>query len=152
MAQTSGGSARLVWRFPPWQPALLFLIATACAALNLYGHPAVGARLATLAVGAVAVLVAVFLLRMALVVDQDGIAVRFLARVQWVPWAEVKAIGLADVRGNETVRVIRTDDRQVDVPPSLLQPVRPTSKPRASARLRFIVGQISAVNPASRRP
>lgn len=148
MAQTAGDPTRLVWRFPPWQPAALFLVTAVIAAWNLYGHPSPGARVTTLAVGAVALLLAVALVRMVAVVDHDGIAVRFLLRVQWVAWSEVKAIGLADVRGNETVRIVRTDDTQVDMPPSLLQPARPMSKPKANARLRFVVSQISNCNPA----
>lgn len=149
MAQTAGHPARLVWRFPPWQPAALFLVTAMVAAWNLYGHPSAGVRVITLPVGVVALLVAVALTRMIVVVDHDGIAVRFLLRVQWVPWTQVKAIGLADVRGSETVRIVRVDDTQVDLPPSLLQPARPMSKLKASARLRFVVGQISQLDPAS---
>lgn len=148
MAQIPDEPSRLVWRFPPWQPAVLILVAAACAAFNIYGHPSSTNRLLTVAAAVVALAVSVALLRMALVVDSDGIAVRFLRDVQWVPWSQVKQIGIADVRGNETVRVIRLDDTQVDVPPSLLQPTRPTSKPKASAQLRFVVSQISALNPA----
>ena len=142
--------APLVWRFPPAVPAVGFLVASACAAGNLYGHPSGQVRVATIVVGAVAVVLAVAALRMALVVDDDGIAVRYLGRARWVPWSDVKQVGLADVRGNETVRVVRMDDTQVDVPPSLLQPVRPTSKPKASARLRGIVREIVAHDPARR--
>ena len=125
-------------------------MASACAAGNLYGHPSGQVRVATIVVGVVAFVLAIVALRMALVVDDDGIAVRYLGRVRWVPWSDVKQIGLADVRGNETVRVIRTDDTQIDVPPSLLQPVRPTSKRKASSRLSGIVRQILARNPARR--
>ena len=110
-----------MWRFPPSLAAAGFLVAAACAAINLYGHPAVGMRALTILVGVVALALAVALLRMAFVVDADGLAVRFLLRATWIPWTEVKAIGLADVRGNETLRIVRHDDTQVDVPPSLLQ-------------------------------
>lgn len=134
--------APLVWRFPAYQPALGFVVAAACAALNLYGRPSAPVRAATILIGAVAFGLAILLLRMAFVVDADGLAVRFLARATWVPWADVKAIGLADVRGSETVRIVRQDDSQLDVPPSLLQSVRPMAKNRASARLNGIVARI----------
>lgn len=142
--------APLVWRYSPVAAAVGFLIASACAAGNLYGQPSGQVRVATIIVGFVALAVAVAVLRMALVVDDEGIAVRFLGRARWVPWSDVKQVGLADVRGNETVRIVRTDDTQVDVPPSLLQPVRPTSKLKASARLRGIVRQILARDPGRR--
>jgi len=137
--------APLVWRFGPAVPTVALLMASACAAGDLYGHPGIQPRIAMIVVGVAAVCVAVAALRMALVVDDDGIAVRFLGRVSWIPWAEVQAIGLADVRGSETIRIIRVDETQVDVPPSLLQPVWPTSKPRATARLRGVLSQITEV-------
>lgn len=141
-------SAPLVWRFPAYLPALGFLVATACAAVNLYTHPSVQVRALSVIVGAVALATAVVLVRMAFVVDAEGLAVRFLVRVKWVPWAEVKAVGVADVRGSETVRILRHDDSQIDVPPSLLQSVRPMSKHRASARLNGIVARVLAQRPA----
>ena len=137
----------LVWRFPPYQPAIGFLVAAACAALAIYAHPPVATAVVLAVIAVIAIAVAVVLLRMALVVDDDGIAVRFIGRVNWIPWDQVKAVGLADVRGNETVRIMRVDDTQVDVPPSLLQPVRPTSKFKASSRLRGIVTSITARRP-----
>lgn len=140
-------SPPLVWRFPAYQPALGFLVAASAAAVNLYGHPSVTLRIGTLVVGVVALLLAVAAVRMAFVVDSDGLAVRFVGRVHWVPWSQVKAVGVADVRGSETIRIVRLNDTQVDVPPSLLQSVRPMSKPRASARLRGIVGRIQNQRP-----
>jgi hypothetical protein len=137
----------LVWRFPPSLAAAGFLVAAGCAAINLYGHPAAGTRALTLLVGVVALALAVALLRMAFVVDADGLAVRFLVHAAWIPWADVKAVGLADVRGNETLRIVRHDDTQVDVPPSLLQSVRPMAKNRASARLQGIAVRVRAQRP-----
>jgi hypothetical protein len=138
-----------VWRFPPSLAAAGFLVAAGCAALNLYGHPAPGTRALTLLVGVIALALAIALLRMAFVVDADGLAVRFLVRAAWIPWSDVKAVGLADVRGNETIRIVRHDDTQVDVPPSLLQSVRPMAKNRASARLQGIAVRVRAQQPGS---
>jgi hypothetical protein len=141
----------LVWRYPAYQPALGFVIAAVCAALNLYGHPAASLRVVTLIVAVAAAALAVFALRMAFVVDSDGLAVRFLLRAQWVPWTQVKDVGRADVRGSETLRIVRLDDTVVDVPPSLLQSARPMAKNRASARLNGIVLQVKAQRPGPRR-
>jgi PH (Pleckstrin Homology) domain-containing protein len=140
----------LVWRFPAYQPALAFVIATVCAAVNLYGHPPVSLRLLTSVLGVGALGVAIALLRMAFVVDSDGLAVRFLLRARWVPWAQVKDIGRADVRGSETLRIVRLDDTFEDVPPSLLQSVRPMAKNRASARLNGIVLRVQSQRPGPR--
>ena len=141
----------LVWRFPPALSAAGFLVAAACAAVNLYGHPSAGTRALTLVVGVIVLALAIALLRMAFVVDADGLAVRFLLRATWIPWSDVKAIGLADVRGNETLRIVRHDDTQVDVPPSLLQSVRPMAKNRASVRLQGIAIRVRAQRPGSDR-
>lgn len=142
----AGQSERLVWRLPPYLPAIGLLIVCACAAENIYGSPSLQVRIATLLIGLLILVVSIVALRMGFVVDDEGLAVRFIGRVTWVPWSEVKDIGLADVRGNETIRILRINDSKVDVPPSLLQPVRPTSKLKASRRLRGIVLQIKALD------
>jgi hypothetical protein len=82
---------------------------------------------------------------MYLVVDDEGIEVRYLLRPAWLPWPEIARVEVVSgVRGSDTVRVVRHDGTYVDVPPSLLQPAVPTSKPRAFARLHSIGNQIEA--------
>jgi hypothetical protein len=49
------------------------------------------------------------------------------------------------VRGANTIRIARRNGTFVDVPPSLLQPALPTSKPRARARLDGIAREINAL-------
>jgi len=51
---------------------------------------------------------------------------------------------VAAVRGSDTVRLVRQDGSYVDVPPSLLQPAKPTSKPRALAQLNSVANQLEA--------
>jgi hypothetical protein len=137
-----------VWRIPPVQIALLILLACPCATLNVYGHPPPALRLLTLVAGTVALGVAAVAARMYLVVDGEGIAVRFLRREQWLPWSSVAHIGVVSgVRGAETVRVSRADRTYVDVPPSLLQPSRPVGKPVARALLRDAVRRMEALRP-----
>ncbi|MEO7260565.1 MAG: hypothetical protein ABI047_04820 [Jatrophihabitantaceae bacterium] len=133
------------WRVPPYQPALLMLIVCAAAALNIYGHPSETVRALTLALGALALGLAVLALRMYLGVDSDGVVVRYLRRPAWLLWPEIARVEVvSDVRGSDTLRVVRHDGSYVDVPPSLLQPSTPTSKPRAMARLNSIGNQIEA--------
>ena len=142
----------LSWRVPPYQPALLMLVVCAVAALNIYGHPSQTVRVVTLALGALALALAVFALRMYLRVDAEGVVVRYLLRPSWLAWSEIARVEVVSgVRGSDTVRLVRHDGSYVDVPPSLLQPGRPTSKPRALAQLTSIGNQIEARR-ASRVP
>lgn len=148
--QEAGGPALhteqpLSWQVPPYQPALLMLLVCGAAALNIYGHPSETVRLLTLALGALALGLAVLALRMYLAVDSDGAVVRYLARPVWLPWAEVARVEVVSgVRGSDTLRFVRHDGSYVDVPPSLLQPSTPMSRPRATARLNNIGNQIEA--------
>ena len=136
---------RLSWRVPPYQAALLMLVVCAAAALLLYGHPSDTLRSLALGAGAIALAVAVFALRMYLVVDDEGVEVRYLGRPAWLPWPDIARVEVVSgVRGSDTVRLVRQDGTYVDVPPSLLQPATPTSKPRARARLTSIGNQIEA--------
>lgn len=135
-------AAPLVYRISPVQTASLILLAVPCAAANIYLHPSGPVRLVTLLIGVGAVVLAVVSYRMYLVVDDEGVAVRYLGREQWLPWAEVSDVQLVSgVRGSETIRFSRTDGTYVDAPPSLLQPSRPTGKPAARRRLQDIQRQ-----------
>jgi|GEM_PF-2104908 len=137
--------APLSVRVPPYQPALLMLVVCAAAALVLYGHPSDTVRYLALAAGAAALLLAVFALRMYLIADDEGIEVRYLWRPAWLPWTEVARVEVVSgVRGSDTVRVVAQDGSYLDVPPSLLQPSVPTSKPRALAQLHSVGNQIEA--------
>jgi hypothetical protein len=138
----------LSWRVPPYQPALLMLVVCAVAALNIYGHPSQTVRAVTITLGALAAALAVLALRMYLRVDSDGVVVRYLLSPSWLAWSQIARVEIVpDVRGSETVRFVAVDGSHVDVPPSLLQPAKPTSKPRASARLNGILNQIEARRP-----
>lgn len=129
-------SEPLIWRIPPWQPALLFLVTSACAALNLYSHPSATVRFATIIIGLAAFCTGVAATRMYFVADADGIAVRRLLRDRLVSWDDVRAIDVVTLKhGNSTIRLTLSDSSQVDVPPSLLQPTMPTRNQRALAQV-----------------
>jgi hypothetical protein len=141
----SSDTEPLSWRVPPYQPALLMLGVCAAAALNIYSHPSQSVRFVTLCCGAIALGLAVLALRMFLLVNDEGIAVRYVGREAWLPWSEIDRIEVvSQVRGGDTVRFVRHNGSYVDVPPSLLQPAKPTSKPRALAQLASISNQIEA--------
>ncbi len=151
MAEPAEERGPLVWRLPPYQPALLILITTAMAAWNIYGHPSSITRLFTIAIGVVALVVGIAALRMFLVVDDDGIAVRRIVHLQWVEWPDVAEIEVVThATGGPTIRVSRTDGTYVEVPPSLLQPGTPTSKPRALAKLKDVARQVERRRPNRR--
>ena len=145
-----GESGPLSWRVPPLQTALLFLVVCACAALNIYGHPSSPLRSVTIIFGLAALALAVASLRLFLVVDDEGVALRYLGRAVWIPWSEVKHIEIVSgVRGSDTIRFSRVDGTYVDTPPSLLQPSKPTSKPTARHLLKDILRQLEARRPGS---
>lgn len=143
---TEGASSRpLSWRVPPQQTALLLLVTTGCAALNLYTHPSGALRALTIALGVASLCCAIAYLRMYLVADDEGVGVRFVGREQWLEWSDVDGIEVVTgVRGSATVRLRRRDGSTVDVPPSLLQPVRPTRRPVALRQLEAVARQLEA--------
>jgi hypothetical protein len=144
-------AAPLVWRIPAYQPALLMLVLCAAAALNIYGHPSTAVRIGTLAFGLLCGALAVAALRLQLTVDDDGVAVRNVLGESWLPWSQLAEFEVVPaVRGSPTVRLNRTDGTFVDVPPSLLQPTKPTGKQRARGQLEHVARQLGARRPRTR--
>jgi hypothetical protein len=147
----AGPRPQLVWRIPAYQPALLMLVLCVAAALNIYGHPSTVARIFTLGFGVLCGGLAVVALRLQLVANDDGISVRQLIGEAWLPWTELANLEVVpEVRGSPTLRLNRTDGTFVDVPPSLLQPGRPTSKQRARGQLDGAARQLRARRPTPR--
>jgi hypothetical protein len=135
----------LAFRFSPVQTALLILVACPCAAINLYAHPSPPFRGITIAIGLTALVLAVVTYRMYLVVDDEGVALRYLGGERWLPWAQIDRVEIVTgVRGSETIRFVRRDGSYLDAPPSLLQPSRPTARPAARRRLQDILQRIEA--------
>ncbi len=138
----------LLWHFPPTVTAVAMLVACGCAARALYGHPSLGLIIVMVVVGVAALGIGLTTARLAFWVDDRGLFVRYIRQTQFVDWADLAGVGLADVRGSETIRILRHNGSAVDVPPSLLQPVLPVTKPRLTARLKVFVSQIAARSPA----
>jgi hypothetical protein len=87
---------------------------------------------------------------MYLVVDDEGVALRYLGRERWLPWPEITEVQVVSgVRGSDTIRFSRADGTFVDGPPSLLQPSRPMGKPAARRRLDGIRRQIESRRPGA---
>jgi hypothetical protein len=138
-----GSTGPRSWRIPPAQTAILFLVVTACAALNIYGRPTGPVRIFTILLALAALAWAIVGMRMYMLVDDEGVAVRFVGRESWLPWPDIAGIDVvAGVRGAHTIRFTRMDGTHVDVPPSLLQPAKPTKKPVAVARLKSVVADL----------
>ncbi|HZD99312.1 MAG TPA: hypothetical protein VE132_14250 [Micromonosporaceae bacterium] len=143
MVDPVGSTGARSWRIPPAQTAILFLVVTACAALNIYWRPSGPVRIFTILVALAALAWAIVGMRMYLVVDDEGVAIRFVGRESWLPWPEITGIDVVSgVRGAHTIRFTRTDGTHVDVPPSLLQPAKPTKKPVAIARLKSVATEL----------
>jgi hypothetical protein len=138
----------LTWRVTPAQTALLILVASPCAAVNLYAHPSAPVRLVTILIGVTALALAAASRRMYLYVDDDGVGMRFLRQAHWVPWSDIERVEIVSgVRGSDTIRFGRTDGSHLDTPPSLLQPSKPTGRPAAR---RMLTGTLTLIE--SRRP
>ena len=142
---TGVSRAPLTWRIPPWQPALLFLIAAGCAAANAYVHVSVVIRIVTIVVGVAALATGIAAARMYLVVDDEGIGVRRLWRERSLDWDDISRVSVVE-RGFDTLtlRIVSRDGRYLDVPQSLVMPSRPTGKSRVRAQLGDIARQIQA--------
>jgi Bacterial PH domain len=142
---TGVSRAPLTWRIPPWQPALLFLIAAGCAAANAYVHVSVVVRIVTIVVGVAALAMGIFAVRMYFVVDDEGVGVRRLWRERSLDWDDIAEVSVIR-RGFDTLtlRVISHDGRYLDVPQSLLMPSRPTGKARVRAQLGDVARRIEA--------
>jgi hypothetical protein len=143
MVDPTGSMATRSWRIPPGQTAILFLVVAACAALNIYWRPSGPVRVFTILLALAALAWAIVGMRMYLSVDDEGVAVRFAGRESWLPWPDISDIDVvAGVRGAHTIRFTRMDGTHVDVPPSLLQPAKPTKKPVAIARLKAVAAEL----------
>jgi hypothetical protein len=131
-------------RVPPGVAALLILLACPCVAANLYAHPSGSVRVITLGLAVLLLGAAYAVVRFHLVVDDEGAGVRDLVRTHWLPWSEIDRVEVASrVRGSDTIRFVRHDGTHVDVPPSLLQPVKPITRPVANRRLQDLRRQIA---------
>ncbi len=140
-----GQPDRYTRRIPPGQPAFLLLIICGLAWIVLYRHPSSGLRLFSLILIAVLAVMVITSLRMYLVADHEGVGVRYIRDGVWIPWAEVARIEINRVRGSATVRIVRQDGTYADVPPSLLQPLKPTTVPKAMSQLRYVINSLESL-------
>jgi hypothetical protein len=135
----------LIYRIGPGQTAALILVAVACFVPALYFHPSGAVRGVLIAIALAALVLAALTRWMYVVIDDEGVAVRYLGRERWLPWPEIARVDVvAGVRGSDTIRFSRADGTSVDAPPSLLQPSRPMGKPAARRRLEEICRQIES--------
>jgi hypothetical protein len=139
------GRMPLIYRIGPGQTAALILVAVACFVPALYFHPSSAVRGVLIVIALGALVLAAITRWMYVVVDDEGVAVRYLGRERWLPWPEIARIEVvAGVRGSDTIRFSRADGTSVDAPPSLLQPSKPMGKPAARRRLEEIRRQIES--------
>jgi hypothetical protein len=143
---TAQASLPQVWRIPPWQPAVLLLLTTVLAAVDIYGHPSTVAMIVAAFLAIAALVAAVCAVRYALVADEDGIWVRKVFTVTLVEWTDLAHAELTTAhRTGMTVRITRHDDSYVDVPPSLLLPTVPTTMPKARSIIHNVAMRLNAI-------
>jgi hypothetical protein len=139
----------LIYRIGAGQTAVLIVVAAVCLVPALYLHPSAAVRVVLVVIALAALGLAAVGRWMYVVVDEEGVAVRYLGRERWLPWPEVARVEVVSgVRGSDTIRFSRSDGTSVDAPPSLLQPSRPMGKPAARRRLDEIRRQIESRRPA----
>ena len=144
MAAVDRPELPLVRRIPPWQPALLILVATVLLALDLYGHLSVGALIMTAVIAAAALVGAAFAIRLSLIADEDGIWVRRVFRERVVLWRDLATVEAVYVgRNTMTIRITRRNGSFVDVPPSLLLPTLPTKMRNAHTIVHNLALELS---------
>jgi len=146
------GLPPLIRRIPVQIPALLLLVVCGCSFVAIYLDVPPTARgiLGAVALGLFALVVAC--LRMGLEADESGVAVRRLLKWRWIGWSRIERVEIAQgIRGSESIRVVARDGELLDVPPTLLQPTLPTTRPRAQAQLRGVLAEIQARHPDSFR-
>lgn len=147
---TVGGPPALVWRVPSWQPALLFLVTSALAALNLYSSPPAPVRVVTVAIALGCLGAAVSAARMYLVADDAGIGIRRVMAETSLAWEDITAVEVTRLRGGSmTLQLHRQRADPVTVPPALVLPTLPVSTPRAAAMLGARANQLSNRRPTS---
>lgn len=138
----------LVWRLPPWQPAVLFLVTAALAAANLYASPSTTVRVITVALAVAAFVAGVAAARMYLVADDEGVGVRRFGAEAAVAWSEIVGVDVIRQRGGVmTLQLRRQDAAPVPVPSSLVLPTRPTSLDRTRRLLETRAHQLRARRP-----
>ncbi|HEY0531010.1 MAG TPA: PH domain-containing protein [Actinoplanes sp.] len=135
----------LIYRIGSGQTAALILVAVVCFVPALYFHPSAAIRGVLILIALAALALAALSRWMYVVVDDEGVAVRYLGRERWLPWPEIARVEVVSgVRGSDTIRFSRADGTSVDAPPSLLQPSRPMGKPAARRRLEEVLRQIES--------
>jgi len=132
-----------VWRIPSYQPALLMLVLVAAAALNIYAHPSATVRIPTLVIGLACGGLSLVALRLQMVATADGLSVRELRTEHWIAWPDLETVEVVNnVRGAPSLRLNLRSGAYVDVPPSLLQPTKPTSKRAVMAQLGVAANEL----------
>lgn len=141
------GRQPLVWRVPPWQPALLFLLAAASAAAGLYWQHHGLVRAGWLVFAAVLAVAALVTARAFLVVDDDGVGWRRVFGETSISWGELDYVSVVPTKLRVALMVVRRTGGSVEIPSVLVAPTTPMSTPRMIGRLEVIARQIADHRP-----
>jgi Bacterial PH domain len=140
---------RINWRIHPGITAGLYLIVCALAAVTIYSPFSPGIRIIVAIFALVFLFGAVGASRIAVVADDEGIAVRTTFTTTWIDWDDVSDIVMTErFGGTLTLRIALRGGGGVNVPPSLVQPTRPSNRQATAAH---IGGRLSALQRARPR-
>ena len=141
-------AAPLIFRVPPYLISLQFLVTAGLAAWNIYGSPSSVTRAVTILIAVSFLAGAIASMRMYFVVDDEGMGIRRLFTETSIPWQQVRDVSVTRVRnGSPTISIERQDGTTVDVPPSLVNPTKPTGTAKAMAMMGDLARAIAARNP-----
>jgi hypothetical protein len=142
----------LVWRVPPWQPALLNVVAAVLLLILFYRTPSAAVTVGLAAGVAIALTGSVLAMRFVVIAGEEGVVVRRVISRRVLSWSEIVDIESVAVSGvTMTVRLTCTDKSVVDVPPTLVQPTLPTNVRKAHAVVYARTAELAAVAAAARQ-
>lgn len=152
-AQREQPAVPLVWRVPPWQPALLNVVAAVLLVVLFYRTPSAAVTVGLAAGVAIALTGSALATRFLVVADEDGVTVRRVLSRRVLSWPDVLGIEAVTLSGvTMTVRLTCVDKSFVDVPPTLVQPTLPTNVRKAHAAVYARAADLAEVAAAARRP
>jgi hypothetical protein len=138
------------WRIHPAITAGLLLLVCVLAAIAIYSGASPAVRILVSVFALVFLVGAVGAARIALVADEEGIAVRSTFKTSWVDWDDVADIVMSQrLGGTTTLTIVRRNGRSLTIPPTLVQPSRPSNSRATTA---YVGSRLAALQGARPKP
>jgi hypothetical protein len=148
--EVDGRSRELVvLRVPPWQTALVLIVASAFAALAIYSGIDGRARLACIVLALATAAAGIVSARSYCVADQVGIGVRRVVSEHAMTWAEITSVDVIVRKNQPAIYVFGDGVKPLRVPSYLTLPLKPTTGLVATRRLEGLALRIGQLRPGS---